>query len=142
MQYIASDASDELRKIKATATVRPKGDGTEPEDETNKCWEILQDVQKISKTSLEATTEAFGTLSNTSQAIAAEMLAYSKRSYESGSKALQDLFGVKSLDKAIEVQSEYAKSAFEDYSAQLEKLRPALRRSGQGDFQANRSSDG
>ena|SRR5215204_117094 len=82
----------------------------------------FEDVQKISKTSLEATTEAFGTLSNTSQAIAAEMLAYSKRSYENGSKALENLFGVKSLEKAIEVQSEYAKSAFEDYSAQLEKF--------------------
>jgi phasin family protein len=82
----------------------------------------FEDVQKISKTNIEATTEAFGTLSKTSQAIAAEMAEYSKRSYENSTKAMEKLFGVKSLDKVIEVQSEYAKSAFEDYSAQVTKL--------------------
>ena len=33
---------------------------------------------------------------------------------------MEKLFGVKSLDKAIEVQSEYAKSIFEDYTAQVQ----------------------
>jgi hypothetical protein len=47
---------------------------------------------------------------------------YSKTSYESGSKALEKLFGVKSLDKAIEVQSEYAKSMFEDFTARTTKI--------------------
>jgi phasin family protein len=82
----------------------------------------FEDVQKMSKTNIEAATEAFGNLSKTAQAIAAEVAEYSKRSYENGTKAMQKLFGVKSLDKAIEVQSEYAKSAFEDYSAQVTKL--------------------
>ena len=36
----------------------------------------FEDVQKIGKTNIEATTEAFGTLSNTSQAIAAEMARF------------------------------------------------------------------
>jgi hypothetical protein len=79
-------------------------------------------VQKLSTTNLEATTKVFGTLSKTTQAISAEMADYSKRSYENGAKAMEKLFSVKSLDKAIEVQSEYAKSFFEDYSAQLTKL--------------------
>jgi hypothetical protein len=35
---------------------------------------------------------------------------------------MEKLFGVKSLDKAIEVQSEFAKSAFEDFSAQMAKF--------------------
>jgi hypothetical protein len=45
-----------------------------------------------------------------------------KRSFETNTKAMEKLFGVKSLDKAIEVQSEYAKAMYEDYTAQATKL--------------------
>jgi hypothetical protein len=82
----------------------------------------FEEVQKMGKTNMEATTKAFGTLSKTTQAIATEMADYSKRSFENGTKAMEKLLGVKSLDKAIEVQSEYAKSMFEDYSTQVAKL--------------------
>ena len=82
----------------------------------------FDEVQKLSTANLEATTKVFGTLSKTTQAIAAEMADYSKRSYENGAKAMEKLFSVKSLDKAIEVQSEFAKSVFEDYSNQVTKL--------------------
>jgi len=84
--------------------------------------EKFEDVQKMTTTNMEATTQAFGTLSKSTQAIAAEMVEYSKRSYENSTKAMEKLFAVKSLDKAIEVQSEYAKSMFEDFSAQATKL--------------------
>jgi hypothetical protein len=50
------------------------------------------------------------------------MAGYSKRSFDNGTKAMEKLSGVKSLDKAIEVQSEYAKSALEDFTAQITKL--------------------
>jgi hypothetical protein len=35
---------------------------------------------------------------------------------------MQNLLSVRSLDKAVEVQSEYAKAAYEDYTAQVTKL--------------------
>lgn len=82
----------------------------------------FEDVQKMSKTNIEATTKAFGALSKATQEIATEMADYSKRSFENSTKAMEKLFGVKSLDKAIEVQSEFAKSAFEDFSAQMTKF--------------------
>lgn len=84
--------------------------------------ENFEDVQKITKTNMEASTQTFGTLSKNTQAIAAEMVDYSKRSFENSTKAMEKLFAVKSFDKAIEVQSEYAKSMFEDFSAQATKL--------------------
>jgi hypothetical protein len=56
------------------------------------------------------------------QAIAVEMAEYSKRSFENAAKAMQNLLAVKSLDKAMEVQSEYAKTAYENYTAQITKL--------------------
>ena len=82
----------------------------------------LEEVQKISKANIEATTKVVDTLTKATQAIAAEMADYSKRSFESSTKAMEKLSGVKSLVKAIEVQSEYAKAFFEDYTAQVTKL--------------------
>ena len=41
---------------------------------------------------------------------------------EQASAALEKLFGVKSLDKAIEVQTEFAKTAYEGFVAEATKL--------------------
>jgi hypothetical protein len=48
----------------------------------------FDDVQKVSKTNIEATTQAFGTLSKATQAIATEMTDYTKRSFENSTKAM------------------------------------------------------
>jgi hypothetical protein len=82
----------------------------------------LEDIQKISKDNIDGMTRSFGVMPKHVQAMAAEMAEYSKRSFENGTKAMQNLMAVKSLDKAIEVQSEYAKTAYEDYTAQITKL--------------------
>ena len=79
-------------------------------------------IQNMSKTNFDATMKSFGVLSASAQAITTEMTDYAKRSYENSTKAMEKLFGVKSLDKAIEVQSEYAKAVYEDYTAQVTKL--------------------
>ena len=42
--------------------------------------------------------------------------------FEDGTAALEKLFGVKSLDKAIEVQTEYAKTAYEGFVAKATKI--------------------
>jgi hypothetical protein len=83
------------------------------------------DVQKLSKNNINATLKYFGALSRCTQAIATELSDYSKRSFENGSKAMEKLLAVKSLAKAIEVQSEYAKAIYEDYT-----VRKLVRRSG------------
>ena len=82
----------------------------------------LEDIQKISKDNIDAMTKSFGVMPKAVLAIATEMADYSKRSFENGAKAMQNLLAVKSLDKAIEVQSEYAKAVYEDYTTQATKL--------------------
>jgi hypothetical protein len=82
----------------------------------------IDEVQKMTKTSLDASLKSFGALSTSAQAITTEITDYAKRSFENNTKAMEKLFGVKSLDKAIEVQSEYAKASYEAYSAQVAKL--------------------
>jgi hypothetical protein len=82
----------------------------------------IEDVQKIGKDNMDATMKSFGVLSKTTQAIATEVADYSKKSFEDGSKVLEKLLGVKSIEKAIEIQTDYAKSAYEGFVAQATKI--------------------
>ena len=50
------------------------------------------------------------------------MADYSKKVFEQGTAATEKLLGAKSLDKAVEVQSEYVKSAYEGFVAEATKL--------------------
>jgi hypothetical protein len=82
----------------------------------------FDDMQKMSKESLDATMKSFGALSKASQAIATEVADYSKRSFEDSTKFVEKLLGAKSLDKAIEIQTDYAKTAYEGFIAEATKI--------------------
>jgi hypothetical protein len=82
----------------------------------------FEDLQQVSKENMDSALKCWGALSKGGQAIAVEMADYSKKAFEEGTAALEKLFGVKSFDKAIEVQTEYAKSAYEGFVAEATKL--------------------
>ena len=82
----------------------------------------MEDVQKMSKENMDATMKSFGALSKATQAIAAELADYSKKSFEDSSKVMEKLIGAKSIDKAMEIQTDYAKSAYEGFVAQATKI--------------------
>src|SRR5207248_11087757 len=71
----------------------------------------VEDIQSYSKEQLEGI-----------QAIATAYGDYSKKSYEDTKSYVEKLSGVKSLDKAIEVQTEYAKSAYASFVAESQKI--------------------
>jgi phasin family protein len=56
------------------------------------------------------------------QAIASAYGDYTKKSFEDTKSYVEKLTGVKSLDKALEVQTEYAKSAYETFVAESQKI--------------------
>jgi phasin family protein len=82
----------------------------------------FEDLQLVGKENVEVAMKSFDALSKGSQAIAVEFADYSKKSFEEGSAMIEKLFGVKSLDKAIELQTEYAKTAYEGFVAEATKL--------------------
>jgi hypothetical protein len=47
---------------------------------------------------------------------------YSKKNFEEGTRAFEQLIGAKSFEQAWEIQSQYAKQAFEAYVAQASKI--------------------
>jgi phasin family protein len=79
-------------------------------------------MQKMSKDSMDMAMASFGTWTKNAQAIATEVADYSKKSFEGSAAAWEKLLGAKSLEKAMEVQSEYLKSSYEDFVAQSTKL--------------------
>ncbi len=82
----------------------------------------FEDLQQVGKENVDTTLKSMGALSKSAQAIAVEMADYSKKAFEDGTAALEKLFGVKSFDKAIEVQTEYAKTAYEGFVAKASKI--------------------
>lgn len=82
----------------------------------------LEDLQQVSKENVDMAMKSVGALSKSAQAIAVEVADYQKKSFEDGTAALEKLFGVKSFEKAIEVQTEFAKIAYEGFVAKASKI--------------------
>ncbi|MGC1465555.1 MAG: phasin family protein [Pseudolabrys sp.] len=82
----------------------------------------FEDLQQVGKENVDIALKSMGALSKSGQAIAVEVADYSKKAFEDGTAALEKLFGVKSLEKAIEVQNDYAKTAYEGFVAEASKL--------------------
>jgi len=82
----------------------------------------FEDFQKLGKENMDTYMKQFGTVSKGWQAIATEYADFSKKSFEEGSAVLEKLLGAKSLEKAIEIQSEYVKTAYEGFVAEATKL--------------------
>src|SRR6266852_5613228 len=82
----------------------------------------FEELQQYGKDHVDTTMKAWGHVSKGVQAIAAETADYSKKSFEESSAAFEKLFGAKSLEKAIEIQTAYAKTAYEGFVAQATKM--------------------
>jgi phasin family protein len=82
----------------------------------------FEDMQKLGKDNMDAMQTSLGALSKGFQTIAVEMADYSRKAFEDSTAAAEKLFGAKSIDKAVEVQSDYLKTAYEQFVAQATKV--------------------
>jgi phasin family protein len=82
----------------------------------------IEDVQQFGKEQYDAAVASAGSLTKSVQDIVAAYAEYSKKSFEDGSAFIEKLSGVRSLDKAIEVQTDYAKAAYESFVAESTKI--------------------
>jgi phasin family protein len=82
----------------------------------------IEDIAQYGKEHLETVVASATTLQSGIQAIASAYGDYTKKSFEDTKSFVEKLSGVKSLDKAIEVQTEYAKSAYETFIAESQKI--------------------
>jgi hypothetical protein len=82
----------------------------------------FEEFQKVGKDGFDAAVRSFGEFNKGFQAIAAEVTDYSKKAFEDGTRAFEQLIGAKSIEQAIEIQSQYAKKAYDAYVAEVSKL--------------------
>jgi hypothetical protein len=82
----------------------------------------LEDMQQFGKANVDATLKSLDAYAKNVQAIAQEVVEYSKKSFDEGSRTAEKLFGAKSLDNVIEIQSAYLKNACEGFVSQANRL--------------------
>jgi phasin family protein len=82
----------------------------------------FDEFQSVGKEQFDAAVASATALTKGLQSIATEMADYSKKSFEDGSAVMEKAMAAKSLDKAMDIQTTYAKSAYESYVSQLNKI--------------------
>ena len=82
----------------------------------------IEDVQSYGNEHLETIAASASNLQSGVQAIATAYGDYAKKSFEDTKSYVEKLSGVKSLDKAMEAQTEYARSAYESFVAESQKI--------------------
>src|SRR5271166_6322820 len=82
----------------------------------------FEDVQNFSKQQLEALTAASTTWTKGLQELAAESTDYTKKSFAASSAVFEKLLGARSVESAVQIQSDYAKQAYEGFVAQASKV--------------------
>ena len=82
----------------------------------------LEDIQQYGKEHLETVVASATSVQSGLQAIATAYGDYTKKSFEETRSFVEKLSGAKSLDKALEAQTEFAKSAYETFVADSQKI--------------------
>jgi len=88
-------------------------------DEANR---LGQQAQERMQGGFGAASRSFTEANKGFQALAAEMMEYSKAAFDDAVRTWEQLIGVRSLEQAFQIQSDYAKRVYENHMAELKKL--------------------
>lgn len=82
----------------------------------------FEQASKAGKEFMDTGLTSFAALSKHLQAITTEAAEYSKKAFEDGSAVTEKLVSAKSVDTALEIQSNYAKQAYQAFVAQATRM--------------------
>ena len=82
----------------------------------------IPQIKAFGQAPFEPFTMATASSSKRLQAIATETTDYSKQAFEKCRLHFEKLMGVKKFDEAIQLHSDFAKAAYEDFVAQATKV--------------------
>ena len=82
----------------------------------------FESIQTLGKDNTDAVLKSANAVSRGFQAIAAEAADYAKRTIDASTSALERLIGAGSIDKAVEVHSDYVRAAYEGYVGEVAKV--------------------
>ena len=82
----------------------------------------FDNIQKLGQDNMDVAAKTFGTISKGAQSLAVEAAEFAKKSFEQSTATFEKLAGAKTFDKAIEIQTDYVKGAFDSFVAQSTKM--------------------
>lgn len=82
----------------------------------------LEDMTAFNQESVEAMVASSKVFAKAAEEMNAEIMAFSKKSYQDSMAAVKDMSSVKSVTELFEKQTEFAKSSFEGMVAEATKL--------------------
>ncbi len=82
----------------------------------------VEEFQQFGKEQFDAAVASANSFSSGVQSIATAYGEYAKKSFEDAKSFVEKLSGVKSFEKAIELQTEYAKTSYETFVAEMTKI--------------------
>ena len=83
---------------------------------------MYENTGKLTKEAMDNALASFAAMTKGFQQISAETADFTKRSYEQQTTMMEKLLQAKTLDKTVEVQSEFAKTAYEAWVAQMTRM--------------------
>jgi len=95
----------------------------------------MEGMQNFGKENMDIAMRSADAVGKALQAIATEAADYSKRSLDAGTSAWEKLLAAQSLDRAFEVQSEFVRSAYEEYVGQVAKVSEIFTDMAKGAYQ-------
>ena len=124
-------ATDTVKKTVEQATAAGNQAFKEGVD---KSLTALTEANTLGKKNIEAAVESVTAATRGAEALSAQALAFSKKSWEDGVNAAQALASAKSVQEVIELQTAYAKTAMEAYLAEVTKATDTLSASVKDSF--------
>lgn len=82
----------------------------------------FDEANKFGKEFVDNGLKNFAAISKSAQAIAAEATEYTKKSFETGTATFEKVMSSGSVEKAVEIQTDYARQAYEGFVAEATKL--------------------
>jgi hypothetical protein len=81
-----------------------------------------QEYQYQVQSGFDAASRSVAETNKGFQALAAEMMSYSKAAFDDAIRTWAELIGVRSLEQTVQIQSDYAKRVYDNHMAEMKKL--------------------
>lgn len=93
-----------------------------PENGVDAMMRNFENLHNVGKEQFDATVASATALTKGLQNIATELADYSKKSFEDGSAVFEKALSAGSVENAVEIQTAFAKSAYEDYVGRMTRI--------------------
>ncbi|MDB5418416.1 MAG: hypothetical protein JWP50_1835 [Phenylobacterium sp.] len=122
MDAAAKTLKPEVDAAKATVEQMTTAANTAFKDGVEKTLAAVSEANTHSKKNLEAVVASVTAATKGAEALGAQAVAYSKTAFETQVTAAKALAGAKTPQELFELQSAFAKGAFETYVSELGKM--------------------